>query len=532
MKVADLFASLGLQVDKQSWSAGDKLISGARTALGALVAYEGAKKVGELIMSTIDLGGHLDDLRQKTGLSAVALQEYGFAAKLGGSDMDGFAASVGKFARVIKEAKGGSAEAAQAIASAGLSAKDLQGALTGGSAGLDNALGTIADKFESMPNGPKKTALAMALFGKSGAELIPTLNLGRKGLADLRQEAEDLGVVMSEDGVTAADALGDNIDKLKMSVTGLKNQAIAALLPTLKDLVDSSLAWIKANKADVVNALKVAVQALVVVFKALAAVVGVMVDVFEFFQEHTDIATAVIVALGTIIAAFAIDAAVSWLLAFWPLVLVAAVIAGIVLVVRDLWKSITTGKGKAADAFRWLKRVAKDWWESLKQIGSDIAEFFTSIGTGIKTAFSEAFDWVIAKAKAFSDTLRNIPGLKQLGDILGQTAGFAVTHLQGDQAADGAYENAKAGGQFSGTEEEFNAQRGHVVSAPDRGAAASSTAATGASPITTINVDMTVNPSAGMDEESLGAHVADAFHKQMAATLRDAHAATGGADQP
>lgn len=196
---------------------------------------------------TLALAGSLDDLSQKTGLSAEVLQEYGYVAKLGGASTEEFGEAVTKLALTFKHAGEGSKEAVQALKDAGLTTEAIAAAMKGGD-GLDAALMEISSRFADMPDGPKKTALAMGVFGKSGAKLIPTLNKGAEGLAELRKEARDLGIVMSNESVAAGDELGDNIDKLKMSVDGLKRQAIAALLPFLKQAVEGSLAWIKANQ--------------------------------------------------------------------------------------------------------------------------------------------------------------------------------------------------------------------------------------------------------------------------------------------
>ena len=40
----------------------------------------------------------------------------------------------------------------------------------------------VADAFKKMPDGAEKAGLAMKLFGKSGADLIPLLNEGADGL--------------------------------------------------------------------------------------------------------------------------------------------------------------------------------------------------------------------------------------------------------------------------------------------------------------------------------------------------------------
>ena len=55
------------------------------------------------------------------------------------------------------------------------------------------------------------------------------------------------------------------------------------------------------------------------------------------------------------------------------------------------------------------------------------------MGEGIKKAFSDAFDWVVNKAKAVGSTLRSLPVIKQLGDL-----GEYIADKVGGDDGDGA----------------------------------------------------------------------------------------------
>lgn len=68
---------------------------------------------------------------------------------------------------------------------------------------MSTLLPKIAEKFKGMEEGPAKTALAMKLFGRSGAELVPLLNKGAGGIDELMKKADDMGVVLGDKDVTA-----------------------------------------------------------------------------------------------------------------------------------------------------------------------------------------------------------------------------------------------------------------------------------------------------------------------------------------
>lgn len=392
-QVADLYAVLGLRPDKEAWAKGNELVSGLKKALGWYASYEAVKGLIEIGKSTIELGGHLDDMRQKTGLSAETIQKWGYVAKLGGSDADGMAHGVGHLARTLKGAADGSEEASKALRAVGLNSAAITAALKSGD-GLDAALLKIADKFAAMPDGANKTALAMAVFGKSGAELIPTLNQGADGLAKLRKEAEESGAIISNEAVSALDELGDNIDKVKMSLTGLKNQAVVALLPMLKELVDGFMAWVKANRELITSTITSAVGGLITALGVLADVGSVVAGIIGYLSEHATLAKAILIGLGIAIAAVALEAAAAWVIGFWPVVAVVALIAGLVLVFDDLLSSLVDGKGVFAAVGRAIAGVFKDVYNGIKEAFYAIGEFFASIARTIKNAFWAVIDWV------------------------------------------------------------------------------------------------------------------------------------------
>ena len=62
----------------------------------------------------------------------------------------------------------------------------------------NTAMVQMADLFAAMPDGIQKTALATQIFGKAGLDLLPMLNLGSAGLAELQEKAGDYGKRMAE----------------------------------------------------------------------------------------------------------------------------------------------------------------------------------------------------------------------------------------------------------------------------------------------------------------------------------------------
>lgn len=392
MIVEELFAKLGLKPDKESFERGDKLLEGIKHGLEIVAGAEAIHFIGELVDKTIEAAVGAQRLSQKLGLSTDAVQELGYAADASGASSEEMQVSLQHLAKGMEEIRTkGTGPAADGLKSLGVSMNEVR------DKSPDEVLGVLADHFAKLPDGPRKTAAAMNLFGRSGTALIPLLNKGASGVKDLRQEAEELGVVIDKDGIEKSEEFEQTQKKLHATLVGLRNQAVVALLPAIQEMATSLFEWVKANREIITSAIKGVINGLAIAFGVLADVVAVAVQVFEFFADHADLAQAVLIALGVVIGAFAAHAAIAWVLAFWPLVAAVAAIAAIVLVVQDLWKGITKGTGVSARVFGALKRAAQSVWEYIRSIPGKIADAFASVGDSIRKAFGAVFDWIVAK---------------------------------------------------------------------------------------------------------------------------------------
>jgi TP901 family phage tail tape measure protein len=134
-----------------------------------------------------------------------------------------------KNAATVAEAVGGhsSKGAAAAFNALHISVTDSQGKLLP----LNDLLGTVAEKFSRMQDSTTKTALAIQIFGKGGAALIPFLNEGNEGLERLRQVSDDLGTTWAEKDIQAARAFGESVEILKLKGQALEEQFAKGLSP-------------------------------------------------------------------------------------------------------------------------------------------------------------------------------------------------------------------------------------------------------------------------------------------------------------
>lgn len=207
-------------------------VGAVRAAFGVLGGAVGAALSITAVKGAVDMLDQLDDLSEKTGIATEALSALRYAGEVVGTPIEALATGVRKLSLNMAAAAGGGKEQAAAFQAIGVSFKNLDGSLRGS----DQVLGAIADKFASFRDGPEKAALAVELFGKAGADMIPLLNKGSAGMEELRQEAERLGVVFSGDRAAQAAEFNDNLKKIQISAQGFAGVLAGEMVPTLNEL--------------------------------------------------------------------------------------------------------------------------------------------------------------------------------------------------------------------------------------------------------------------------------------------------------
>ena len=235
----------------------------AGAAIGTAFVTAGTAIVG-LTANAINFAENVNDIRKKVGLSAETISAWGYAAQQSGSDIESLSSALPKFAKNIADAADSGSEIGRLFKTLGVDVKDSTGTLRG----IEDILPEVADRFASLEDGTTKTALAMQLFGKSGAELIQFLNNGSDGLDDLTERARRLGVVVGDDTAQAADDFKDKLSDLKAISLGFGLDLAQRLLPALNDTVDKLV--------DVAKEGSLAANAVEVISAAFSAGVGVL----------------------------------------------------------------------------------------------------------------------------------------------------------------------------------------------------------------------------------------------------------------
>lgn len=413
MIVRELFARLGLKVDNGSFDRGSRAISGLRGALTGLLSVATFEGVRRLVQGVADAADEIDKSSQAAGVSVAALQQLRFAAQLGGASAEQMGIGLRQLSKNIADVARGSGEAKDAFRELGIRAKENGKLLES-----EEALSQVADRFAEMEDGTRKTALAMRIFGESGAALIPTLNQGREGIAALREEFTALGGELSEETVKAFAQLNDDQTRLRAIWTGMKNTIAIELLPAMQRIVTTTIGWFKENGRLISQGVLGFLKGLADVLRGLAFgfefVIDLVKDFTKFLGINTDgvlqsenafrLMRIAAIALGVVMTAVAIRSAIAWGTALAPLLLIGAAVTAVILIVEDLWTSLTGGQGLIIEVFDRLSTAAAD------------AIFF------MLNDFSGFFDWVTDKVADLIGFIASIP--ERLSGIRGDIVDF------------------------------------------------------------------------------------------------------------
>lgn len=221
------------------------MVAGAASAAAAALSVGAAV---EQLRASIDRMDEFSKLSQKIGVATDTLQELAHVATLSDVSLEGLATGFKKLSANMADAAGGSETAKAKFAAIGVSVTDSNGKLRDS----NEVMADVADRFADMKDGAGKTALAIELFGKQGAELIPMLNGGGASFKQAAEEARKFGLVVSGEALKAAEAFNDNLTRLGKITEGTFNQFAESALPVLNIFTEAMVE--SASGTDSMNA--------------------------------------------------------------------------------------------------------------------------------------------------------------------------------------------------------------------------------------------------------------------------------------
>jgi hypothetical protein len=211
------------QVNAQIGKAGKSMaMMGAKlTAVGTAITAP----IAGAAAAFASVGDAAQKMAARTGMSTEAVTGLAFAAEQSGTDMATLEKGIRTMQRTLDDAATKGGEAADSLRRLGLDAAQLAGMSP------EDQFTIMAQALSQIQDPGERAALAMKIFGRAGSALVPLLSGGAAGIAELRAEAERLGIVMDQDTADSAAALTDAMNAMSRAFRAIVVNVGGAVAP-------------------------------------------------------------------------------------------------------------------------------------------------------------------------------------------------------------------------------------------------------------------------------------------------------------
>jgi hypothetical protein len=334
-----------------------------------------------LAKNSADAGDAIAKNARAAGVSADYYQELSYAigqvTDMTGEELD---VALVRLTKTIGEAAEGSKTAADALDKLGFS----QSQIASGTITTQQAFDAYVAKLDGTASATEAAALSTDLFGKAGARMGGQLIGAGAEVQRLKNDAQSLGLVMSQEALNASEKFGDQVDTLQQSFGAVTRVIGAELLPLFTE-------WLIPTLQD----------------KVIPAMASVAESIRDWVRWFNDLDPAIKDVVGWITAAFGIGGPILVAIGLVsgaisaifmgpgaPLVLLAAAITAGVLVWQEWGDDIKAAVGAAIDwistKFEEFRQLMRRVQQTAVEMGKAIAEAFSvdpEVGAGFAGRF-------------------------------------------------------------------------------------------------------------------------------------------------
>lgn len=342
---------------------------GKRMALAGAAISAAGVGIAAGVRAQLNAADDMSKAAQKIGIPTDELSRLAHAADMSGVSMTTLQTGVQRLSKVMVEQP-------KKLAAVGIAARDASGKMRP----VSEVMAELAEKLAEMPDGAEKTALAMELMGRGGADMIPMLNGGKKALKDMLAEADALGIVFTPEMGKSAEAFNDNLSRLRKQASGIFTVISTNLAPVLvqiSDYVVQLAAGFRSLSPDMQRWISIAAGAVVVLGPVISGL-GLMIMSMGPFVAAMTAGAAAIKGIGLALAAN-------------PIGLAAAAVGAAAYLIYKEWDGVKA----------WFSRL----WSDVRGYFSGFAEFIAGVFTGDLQRAVDGLKLIWTSLRSFFDTL-------------------------------------------------------------------------------------------------------------------------------
>jgi hypothetical protein len=177
------------------------------------------------------------DRVQKLGIqfkiSTEILSQFRHVANDTGVDLEDIAKSMRFLAKNSIEASENVGSARDAFNTLGIDARKFK------ELSIDDQFVVMAEALQGIENPSKRVEVAMAVMGKSGAEMIQVMEGGGEAVRAMQQRADELGYTLSQTAANDIAAMNDSFGAMGTAIKGVVQDLLALFAPAIKVVADA-----------------------------------------------------------------------------------------------------------------------------------------------------------------------------------------------------------------------------------------------------------------------------------------------------
>lgn len=201
----------------------------ANIATGIAAAFS-INALRNMINDFTEFGDSMNKMSIRTGVSVESLSALKFAAEQSGTNINSLGAALFRMNRRIGNFSTAAGPAKRALEMLGFNAKEFIGLPT------EEKFMKIVEALQGIDDKALRDQLGFEILGDNFRDLQPLIASGKEGIQALMEEAQRLGIVMSEEDAQAAADFGDAMNRLQKALQAIGTQIASVIVPILTSL--------------------------------------------------------------------------------------------------------------------------------------------------------------------------------------------------------------------------------------------------------------------------------------------------------
>lgn len=212
----------------------NSILGNTKQLLGGIGIALGVRYFTKFLRGGLEAADSMNKLGLRVGATTEHLSALSLVARTADSSLGQLGKGLNKMNRYIAQADAGNVEAVATFHDLGLELDDMKG--------MDavEVFELLSKKIVALPTITRRADAAMKVMGKSGSELLNTMEaLADEGLGAVIERAESLGVLISSDIAGVSERIKDDMEILSMQSEAMGANFMAGFGPELSRVLQT-----------------------------------------------------------------------------------------------------------------------------------------------------------------------------------------------------------------------------------------------------------------------------------------------------